>query len=471
MRSIYLIGLYTLMLNCASSLKHDHLKFEADDKRNDEIMSSEADKIINLPGTEHIPRSYDMYSGYLDASEDDHLFYWLVKSEAKKSNQLVIWFNGGPGCSSLGGLFTEHGPYKFDESGKLVSNPQSWNKIAHILYIESPVETGFSYTTNFSRPIDDSTTAVDNLLAIKNFYQKFPYFKNYELYIAGESYAGVYIPTLVQKIIFDENSDIRLRLKGILIGNGLLSKKLNLESLIKYAYYHGLISPTMHEQIMRLCHNGKDYDYGDRSSSANECFTMIETMRGGILSGILNSYNYAQDCFPIEFPDFYGTSTSSFVETEYQCSNVSLLTSYLNRKDVQKSLHARLEGNSTTWKLCSDILHIQYVQFFDDMSQAVKDIVLEMPFMRIVFFAGDLDLVCNFLGNEMFVDNLGYDVTTSRRKWTVKSKNGEEQLAGYYKEYDNILFATFKAAGHMVPTDKPVQAFYMLKRVLADEPL
>lgn len=64
--------------------------------------------------------------------------------------------------------------------------------------------------------------------------------------------------------------------------------------------------------------------------------------------------------------------------------------------------------------------------------------------MRIVFFAGDLDLVCNFLGNEMFVDNLGYDVTTSRRKWTVKSKNGEEQLAGYYKEYDNILFATFK---------------------------
>ena len=78
MRSIYLIGLYTLMLNCASSLKHDNLKFEADDKRNDEIMSSEADKIINLPGTEHIPRSYDMYSGYLDASDDDHLFYWFV---------------------------------------------------------------------------------------------------------------------------------------------------------------------------------------------------------------------------------------------------------------------------------------------------------------------------------------------------------------------------------------------------------
>ena len=54
---------------------------------------------------------------------------------------------------------------------------------------------------------------MDNLLAIKNFYRKFPYFEDYELYIAGESYAGVYIPTLVQQIIFDENTDIRLRLK------------------------------------------------------------------------------------------------------------------------------------------------------------------------------------------------------------------------------------------------------------------
>ena len=91
MRSLYLIGLYTLVLNYASSLKLDQLKFERDSKLNDEIMSSEADKIINLPGTEHIPRNYDMYSGYLDASEDDHLFYWFVENcSAKKIERVKL---------------------------------------------------------------------------------------------------------------------------------------------------------------------------------------------------------------------------------------------------------------------------------------------------------------------------------------------------------------------------------------------
>jgi len=259
-----------------------------------------------------------------------------------------------------------------------------------------------------------------------------------------------------------------------LIGNGLLSRQLNIESLIDYAYYHGLISPTKYAQILRLCHDGNYYDYGDRSASAEECFTVIQSMKSKLFDGtIVNLYNYAEECFPLEIPDFYGTSNQFLAEYKKgpNCSNVTLLTTYLNRKDVQKSLHAKLEGNSTEWQLCSEELNLQYLQRYDDMSSVIKEIVLEMPFMRIVFYSGDFDLVCNFLGTEKFVDKLGYDVTTSRRKWTVSNESGEEQLAGYYKEYDNVMFATFKAAGHMVPTDKPVQAFYMLKRILADEPL
>ena len=62
-----------------------------------------------------------------------------------------------------------------------------------------------------------------------------------------------------------------------MIGNGLLSRQLNIESLIDYAYYHGLISPTKYAQILRLCHDGNYYDYGDRSASAEECFTVVRT--------------------------------------------------------------------------------------------------------------------------------------------------------------------------------------------------
>lgn len=119
--------------------------------------------VTNLPllaeGT--LPTKH--WAGLLPASpnNDKYLFYWLFAPDTSQHEDvqereipLVIWLNGGPGCSSMDGLFLENGPLRFekaesDGSFKLVAAQHSWHKTpAYMLYIDQPVGTGLSFTTS-----------------------------------------------------------------------------------------------------------------------------------------------------------------------------------------------------------------------------------------------------------------------------------------------------------------------------------
>ena len=87
-----------------------------------------------------------------------------------------------------------------------------------MLYIESPAGVGFSETKTLHA--SDDSTAADNFAALKDFFTlKFPELLGNEFFISGESYGGVYIPYLATKIL-ENAGEIRINLKGFLIGNG-----------------------------------------------------------------------------------------------------------------------------------------------------------------------------------------------------------------------------------------------------------
>ena len=186
----------------------------------------DADLIKNLPGCDlKVPA----YSGYLTVTDTKKLHYVFIGSQNKTTDPLVLWFNGGPGCSSLEGLFQEHGPCVLDEGvtqKDIRKNPFSWNLRANMVYIESPAGVGFSIAgTPEDKIHNDLSQANDLFIALQDFYAKFPdMFKN-DLYISGESYAGIYVPYLAWKI-YQDNLIKELRkkplinLKGIMVGNG-----------------------------------------------------------------------------------------------------------------------------------------------------------------------------------------------------------------------------------------------------------
>ena len=99
---------------------------------------------------------------------------------------------------------------------------------------------GFSYTTDFNYTIGDVQVAAENYAALVDFYRIFPLFRVVDLYITGESYAGIYIPMLAAKIVESQSANA-MNLKGIAIGNGLLSKAIDTDTLMEFSYQHGII--------------------------------------------------------------------------------------------------------------------------------------------------------------------------------------------------------------------------------------
>lgn len=220
--------------------------------------ASNADRINWMPGMESLP-SFAMYSGYLDinVTTGKRFFYYLVEGVNATTQPLVRWFNGGPGCSSIGGGgFSENGPFIPDEQGNLLANPTSWNQYANMLYIESPVGVclsvcvyvcvlissfnfplgvGFSYSkTNSDYTSSDASTAVDNYIAMQQFLLKYPRYAGRDLWLMGESYAGHYffpflfyspelkapsghyIPTLVTLLL---DNPLPFKFRGFATGN------------------------------------------------------------------------------------------------------------------------------------------------------------------------------------------------------------------------------------------------------------
>lgn len=195
--------------------------------------AADKDKVTQLDGYMNFTGKFQMFSGYLDVSLNPVIrtHYIFVTSQSDPDNDdVVLWLNGGPGCSSLLGFATEVGPNMMPSGSKSFSpyiNPYSWNQKANLLFFENPPGVGFSINQDTSYVYNESRTATDSVIALKAWYEKFPEFRPNNFWIAGESYCGMYIPNFASTLIDANNEDWEennktINFKGIIIGNGVM---------------------------------------------------------------------------------------------------------------------------------------------------------------------------------------------------------------------------------------------------------
>ncbi|KAL0906683.1 hypothetical protein M5K25_025196 [Dendrobium thyrsiflorum] len=445
------------------------------------------------------------YAGYvtIDKNHGKNLYYYFVESERNPDKDpLVLWLNGGPGCSSFDGFVYEHGPFHFKSGGKagslpeLLLNPYSWSKVSSIIYLDSPAGVGLSYSANKSDYITgDLKTASDSHQFLLKWFELYPEFLGNQFYISGESYAGVYIPTLSAAVVEGIKGGInpKIKFKGYMVGNGVTDTVYDGNALVPFAHGMGLISDDMFQGTNAAC-NGSYWN--PINSSCEEKLSEIDLDLQG-----LNIYDILEPCY-------YGTASSDVVShksklpssfrrlgetdrplpvrkrmfgrawplwapvmeghvptwpelgsTSVPCMNDEVATLWLNNEEVRSALHAQPKSVTGPWELCTDNIDFSH----DAGSMITYHKNLTAQGYRALIFSGDHDMCVPFTGTEAWTRSLGYKITDPWRPWYVA-----EQVSGFTQGYDkNLTFLTVKGSGHTVPEYKPQEALAFYSRWLA----
>ncbi|PIA27345.1 hypothetical protein AQUCO_08000015v1 [Aquilegia coerulea] len=403
----------------------------------------------------------------LDETNQRALFYYFVEAEIDPvSKPLVLWLNGGPGCSSLGvGAFSENGPFR--PSGQvLVRNEHSWNREANMLYLEAPVGVGFSYSTQIET-VDDKITARDNLLFLQRWFDKFPQYKQRELFITGESYAGHYIPQLAELIIQSNKKKMLFNLKGIALGNPVLEFSTDFNSRAEYFWSHGLISDSTYNVFTASCNYSRYVSEYYRGSVSPLCSRVMSQVSKET-SRYVDKYDVTLDvCISSIFSQSMIINPQEVTKSIDVCIEDETVN-YLNRRDVQKALHARLVGVNK-WGVCSNILDYDVLNVEIPTINVVGSIV--KAGIPVLVYSGDQDSVIPLTGSRKLVHGLakelGLNTTAPYRVWFEG-----KQVGGWTQVYGNILsFATIRGAAHEAPFSQPERSLVLFKAFLEGRPL
>lgn len=434
-----------------------------------ESSLSVLDRIGRLPGQPQV--EFQQYSGYVNVDDKKQraLFYYFAEAEVDPiSKPLVLWLNGGPGCSSLGvGAFSENGPFR-PRGEVLVKNEYSWNREANVIYLESPIGVGFSYSIDTSsyEGVNDKITARDNLVFLRRWFVKFSQYRNRSLFIAGESYAGHYVPQLAQLMLQFNKKEFLFNLKGIALGNPVLEFATDFNSRAEFFWSHGLISDSTYKMFTSSCNYSRyvsEYYRGSISPICSRVMSQVSTET----SRFVDKYDVTLDvCISSVLSQSKIISPQQVGETIDVCVEDETVN-YLNRQDVQKALHARLVG-VRRWSVCSNILDYELLNLEIPTINIVGTLI--KAGIPVLVYSGDQDSVIPLTGSRTLVSHLAemlqLKTTIPYRVWFE-----EQQVGGWTQVYGNILsFATIRGASHEAPFSQPERSLVLFKSFLDGRP-
>ncbi|KAL0955847.1 hypothetical protein HGRIS_002049 [Hohenbuehelia grisea] len=413
------------------------------------------------------------YTGYVDFQGRHMFFYFFESRRDPDADDVILWTNGGPGCSSSLGLFMELGPCRIlDEHGPKF-HPESWNSNANVFFIDQPVGAGFSYF-DFEHTIATSEEAARDIAAfIVIFFENFPEFKGRAFHMAGESYGGHVLPNFASHV-YDQNARLLqeevtpINLVSVMMGDGLTDVLTMTTS-----YYDMQCTPTSIapindvqtcvrlKQLRRRCQKWipqacvEHFDAMECSTVINQCgFPFAEALN----AVNKNPWDISKDCY--DDP----TGDSCYPEIKHHIE-------YLNRPNVRQAIGVD-PTFTANFSLCNeDVLDAFHASL--DSLHSTQDYVAALleRGVRVLVYVGTYDWLCNWIGNERWTKEMKWSgqkdfVDQELRDWFVDGRR-----SGITRSARGLTFATVEGAGHMVPYDKPKEALELMKRWLRDDKL
>ncbi|KAB1214925.1 Serine carboxypeptidase-like 18 [Morella rubra] len=361
--------------------------------------------IESLPG---FPGSlpFKLETGYIgvDEKEEVQFFYYFIESEGNpREDPLVLWLTGGPGCSAISGLAIEIGPLQFnmvEYNGSLPTlalNPYSWTKVASIIFVDSPVGTGFSYSRTLrGSKTSDSKFAYQGYDFLRKWLLSHPIFIANPLYIAGDSYSGKIVPVIAQRISDGIEAGYKppLNFKGYLLGNPVTDPKFDDNSKVPLAHRLAIISDELYKKAKKSCKG----EYIEIDPNNVQCAKNLQAIS--------------------------------------KCYNDFLINVWANDDSVQQALHVQ------------KVLPAMHTH-----SISIQDVTSPLCSMVKIRERGDHDLLVPYLGTLWWIKSLNLSIVLGWRPWLV-----DLQVAGYIgvDEKEEVQFFYYFIESEGNPREDPL---------------
>uniref|UniRef100_A0A7S3JYM7 Carboxypeptidase n=1 Tax=Aureoumbra lagunensis TaxID=44058 RepID=A0A7S3JYM7_9STRA len=432
-------------------------------------LSKDEHLVASLPGL-HSWQGGAHWAGMLESEDGGRIFYWFFEMEKKSQDApWLIWLNGGPGCTSMDGLFLENGPFHAPKkNGDIELRQSSWHKFAHVLYIDQPIGTGFSWSRN------NNFCRNDNCIGhhFKQFLRRFAYLhselvllknqkKSIPLFFSGESHAGHYVPLFVHELWQDEIYEWDIR--GIALGNAWIEPRYQYD-VSRHAFALGLINAQEFQKLKiaeTTCQTALDH----KQYLSKACWNLLDDALRATAQN--NKHHLKANMYD---------SRDSVRSTAFFPPGHEAVEKWMNLPTIRAALH--IDAQAPRFQECANPPY-NALKHQDGLGVATAlSAILDnkrpskqqnnRP-IRTLFYNGQYDLICNHAGVHRSLGLLPWRgaATFIQKNYKPWRRANGAPPAGYLLETGTLALVLVADAGHMVPMNQPEVAFDMISRFIS----
>ncbi|CAH9138170.1 unnamed protein product [Cuscuta epithymum] len=397
-------------------------------------LIANAELINYLPGQ---PKkvTFKQYSGYIVTDEEygRSLFYYFAEAQSKHALTLplTIWLGGA----------------------------------SNMLYVDSPIGTGFSFSDTSSDYTNwnQTMTVNENMKFLLKWFEKFPQYKISDLYLAGDGSGGFLVPQFGALVLeYNKKTDTPVNLKGLALGNlGLGTPGLAHDD---YLWYHGAISEELYIMLKTVCSSVKQINESQHGNMSRDCQKVSDMLD----EEIGEDFNMESFLMP------KCVSSNSIASEDIigdPCLSQNTLD-YLNQPEVTKALHVNKKRSPKHWDICEGQLECRKSAYLIKNFGALARL-LERH-IRLLLYSGDQDVLNPVVETRKFAQMLAKELQLitlqKNRPWYDGSQvAGWSEGFGKLKEGINVTYLTFasmRGGSHFAPSTSPSKALKLFKAFL-----